>query len=734
MRPSSAVRLLVGILALAVGVSCGSQGSGTPSTPAPPASGSGSSPAPSDTWSVGNERVRLTVAIDKTAGLKVTELRNVETGRDWSKVAQADTVITLNGAPVGLGTTDGFQFKSADASEDGSGSELRLVFEHTASKIRATRHYVCYFGAPVVETFTVFEGIGGSAAIANINAWRLAVSTGELRWIDGLEVPEEQGGPFTLRRRTLSSGQRLDLSAEGRSTEKAVPWLSVTSGGEHFFGGILWSGAWSMSVAASSDRQDITVGLPSMSTTVGAGATVEGPHGFFGVAPAGDGSISRAMNDYFARGIRLGKPLQPLVTYNTWFASGAAIDEVTTREEIDHAAALGAELYVMDAGWWPGAASLDRFDFTSGLGRWIEDRERFPSGLRAMRDYAHSQGLKFGIWMEPERFALELLDEPGLIDEAWLARRDGRYDPAMSPNETMSAQICLAHGDAKAWVLDQILTVIDQVQPDYLKWDNNIWVNCNRGGHAHGASDGNFAHVRALYEILQTVRELYPDLLIENCSGGGHRLDFGLARYTDVAWMDDRTGPSSHVRHNIQGLSTAFPAPYLFSFVIPESEDGSGVEDDVPLLYRSRMPGVLGIGTGMSPEQEEIAVREINLYREVREIQRDAVMIPLTPQAELGQTDGWDALEQLSASGDLAVFAYQTDPGVGSILVSPRGLNPEASYSVTSVDSGPIGQASGADLMEQGVEIVASPSTAGHLLIFRMTTLTSASRSRVRRR
>ena len=41
-----------------------------------------------------------------------------------------------------------------------------------------------------------------------------------------------------------------------------------------------------------------------------------------------------------------------------------------------------------------------------------------------------------------------------------------------------------------------------------------------------------------------------------------------MLRYTDAAWMDDRTAPSGHVRHNIQGLSALFPPAYLLSFVI----------------------------------------------------------------------------------------------------------------------------------------------------------------------
>jgi len=71
--------------------------------------------------------------------------------------------------------------------------------------------------------------------------------------------------------------------------------------------------------------------------------------------------------------------------------------------------------------------------------------------------------------------------------------------------------------------------------------------------------DGNFGHVNALYGLLSALRDRYPDLLIENVSGGGNRLDIGMLRYTDVAWMDDRTAPSVHVRHNIEGLTAVFP-------------------------------------------------------------------------------------------------------------------------------------------------------------------------------
>ena len=53
------------------------------------------------------------------------------------------------------------------------------------------------------------------------------------------------------------------------------------------------------------------------------------------------------------------------------------------------AAELGAELFVMDAGWYVGAGRDGVFDFTSGLGSWEVDEARFPEGVKALTDYAH---------------------------------------------------------------------------------------------------------------------------------------------------------------------------------------------------------------------------------------------------------------------------------------------------------------------------------------------------------
>src|SRR5262249_16917229 len=162
-----------------------------------------------------------------------------------------------------------------------------------------------------------------------------------------------------------------------------------------------------------------------------------------------------------------------------WYARGVRVDEESVRGDMLRAAALGTELFVLDAGWYVGADAGGMFDFDTGLGTWRIDPARFPNGLRPLRDYAPELGLKFGLWVEPEGVNLDAVDRPGLADESWLAKAGGSY------GSEQTALVCLGTAAARRWLLAQLTALIDDVQPDYLKWDNNLWVNCNRSGHDH---------------------------------------------------------------------------------------------------------------------------------------------------------------------------------------------------------------------------------------------------------
>jgi alpha-galactosidase len=684
--------------------------------------------AAAGTWTLRAGGAALTVAIDRSRDFELVSVSS-PSGRQWAGGTVPDTSVHIGTRTVPFGNrAAGFAYENAAATTSGNTLQLDATYALSSANLTMTRHYAVVPGSPSFETWTTYAAT--SVALSDLNVIQLTLPAGTIHWLTGLQGdtagaadPSAADTAFTLEQRSLAIGQQLTVGAVHRASEQIVPWLTVdgasasttaAGGSDEFFAALMWSGAWTATFDRTAAGLQLSIGLPGMATTVEPAR--DGPHVVFGAASGGMAGATSALRSYIFDGIRGGRPITPLVTYNTWFAYGTGIDDGSMRAEMTRVAALGVELFVVDAGWYANTGIEGPYDFDAGLGGWTADPARFPDGLKPLRDYAHDLGMRFGLWVEPERVSLALVGDAG-VEESWLATVGGSY------GSDHAAQICLAGATARAWLLDRLSALIDDVQPDYVKWDNNMLINCDRGGHGHGATDGNFAHTSGLYDLLGALRTRYPDLLIENVSGGGNRLDIGMLRFSDAGWMDDRTAPASHVRHNLEGLSAVFPPAYLLSFVTDHSDGGEPLHDapDLPLYFRSRMSGALGLcfRSDSFAEGDERAIgREIAIYKELRGTISVAAASLLTPQAETTDPPPWDALQESASGGDeVVITAFQSDEGVARLTITPSGLDAGVTYQVQSVDSGVLGTATGADLMQSGIEIVQSPNSAAHVLI-----------------
>jgi alpha-galactosidase len=666
-------------------------------------------------WTITAGGASLTLTAGAGRDFEATRLAS-PAGTIWLAASGSDMTLTIDGTPKVFGSrADGFAFDRVSTTVAGRSVHLALAYDLPASGLAFTRHYAATSGAPVFETWATVQPMDArSPALANIETVAVVVPAGPIHWVAGLlgdnaDVANDLA--FTRQDRVLEDGDSLSLGSGGRSSERAIPWLAVDGQGDEFFAALMWSGAWTLDATRHGSTLHLAFGIPA---TIGTTAARELPHTLLGVAAGALPDASAALQAYVLGGLRNGRPLTPLVTYNTWFAYGTRIDAAAMRSEMLRAAALGVELFVVDAGWYAGAGASGPFDFESGLGAWTADPARFPDGLGALADYAHTLGMKFGIWVEPERTSLALVGGGG-VDESWLATRDGSY------GSDRAAQICLASPAARQWLLDRLTAFLDAVHPDYLKWDNNFWINCTRDRHGHGAGDGNFAHVNGLYALLSALRERYPEMGIENVSGGGNRLDLGLLRYTDVAWMDDRTAPSVHVRHNLQGLSAVFPPAYLLSFVTNHDDEPVHRGADLPLYVRSRMAGALGLSFTsrvLSDDEAATIAREVSLYKSLRSTLAGASASLLTQQASASGGPAWDALQGTDGATDhVVLYAFQSDPGVDHVSLRPTGLDADTSYEVRSADNGLLGTATGAELMRDGIDMVASSASGAHVVV-----------------
>ncbi|HZP49107.1 MAG TPA: glycoside hydrolase family 36 protein [Vicinamibacterales bacterium] len=672
----------------------------------------------SDAWVIGSTDLEVTIGFDTSRTLSIQKLFNPTTGRAWDVTPGPEAPVALGASTFNLTASGGStSLASAEAATTDAGVLLTFTFDHHASGARVRRFYASYPGSATIETWTRIDATA-PVDVSALVGWRLTMANAPVRWLGGLRgdaAGNEGAGAFELAERGLDAGERIEIGSDRRSTEQFVPFVVVDDGRDEFFGGLMWSAAWRIAIERAGDRLNVSAFVPDVTTAATPAHAVDLPHTFFGVAAHSASDEPGALQRFVMNGVRHGRPLQPLVTYNTWFAYGVNVDEDAMVAEMDLAASLGVELFVLDAGWYVGAGQNGDFDFDSGLGSWTVDSGRFPSSLASLADYAHGLGMKFGLWVEPARVALSTVDRPGLARQAWLATEGGDF------GQPSNAQICLVHADAYAWVYGKLAALVDQVRPDYLKWDDNLWVNCDRTGHGHGPADGAFRHVQALYAMLTALRLRYPDLTIENVSGGGNRLDFGMLALTDTAWMDDRTSPADHVRHNLEGLTFAYPPAYLLSFLIDADGEPIPANDDLPFAIRSRMPGILGLTYRASEIDDATAGilrAEIARYKGIRATIADANATLLSAQAPV-DADAWDVLQEIGADRRSAViFAFKGNASDGRIVVRPRSLEADATYDVESFDAGPLGSARGEALMADGIELNHTPAMSrAHVIV-----------------
>ncbi len=681
-------------------------------------------------WTIGNKLIRYDVGSVNT-GTGVRSIVDATDDRNWARGASPDSTITINGITTSIGAagSQATQFLRAEASEWWDGVRLDLVYRLPATSMEITRSYACYSGGAVIETWTTYRnGSAKALTLSNLNSYSLRVEPGILGWISGIQESDDNGGPFVRREGELEDGQDWSIGSDLRASDTVVPFFQITADDHRFFGAMLWGGSWRLRTQRRGDGLDVQLGLAPFSTSMGPGATLDTPHAIFGITSSAVPDVSMALRGFIDRGLRHGRPFASYVSYNTWYSYGTAMDESSLTAEMDAAAAMGLELFVVDAGWWLGSDTTDPGDYVHGWGTWTSDPDRFPNGLGALSSHAHDLGMKFGIWVEPERVDLATVGRVGTAQERFLAQDTARYDPSVPNTRASSAQVCFADSAARQWVTQKLISLIDEVAPDYLKWDNNFWINCNRAGHGHGAQDGNFMHTRGVQMVRDVLRNRYPDLVVEECASGAHRLSLAALATSDVAWVNDRTDPSSHVRTGLEGLNSLFPSPYLLSFLWPTYEEPV-VDDpafDLSYLMRSRMLGAFGLSYHANEFSEGTRARiaqEIAFYKRIRPILQESSSMLLTSQLVAypdGPWSGWDVVEHLATrTGDAVVMAYDTADGPDRILVKLKGLRHDTIYDVESADYGLLGSVRGSELMADGIEIQASSISRAHVLVLR---------------
>ena len=498
---------------------------------------------------------------------------------------------------------------------DSAGRRWAALFRVTSAELSSTADAVTLTVSAADEAY----GLSLSIELAVLEVSGLVRQRARLRndaadafRVDSLElalpVPAEAdelldlAGRWALervpQRRAFDVGEWVRTSRGGKPGLEHTMLLAAGERGFGFRSGRVWAThlGWSGNQTLAAERTPANV--RRLSAVEGlAAAEVELAQGEEYVTPWQYGSWGDGLDALAARFHRhlragAGYPAGPRpVLVNTWEAVYFDHDPAALSRFAEEAAAIGAERFVIDDGWFTG-----RRDDTTSLGDWDVDPERWPDGLGPIAAHVRELGMDFGLWFEPEMINLD--SRLAAEHPEWIF--DAGHGPGL-PSRHQHV-LDLGHPDAYAYVLDRMSSLIAELGIAYVKWDHNRYLL--DAGHTPTGRPGLREQTLAAYRLMDELHRRHPGLEIESCASGGGRIDLGVLERTQRVWPSDCNDP--HERLEIQRWTGLLVPPELQGTHIG-AEESHTTHRSHPLSYRGEKAiwGHLGVETDFLTASEE---------------------------------------------------------------------------------------------------------------------------------
>lgn len=583
-----------------------------------------------------------------------------------------------------------------DRASDAGKKHSIATFRYERASLVIESHMVRYTDTTLVERWVTIRNNGGEpVTIGRVDSFSLKLPVGEWKL---MRYTSDWGKEFEPVVEPLAGESVLLETRFGRSSKGMHPWMSLFGqDGEVLTVSPMWSGNWQLRCEYSGDDggYEVNGGLSEweFSKTLAPGETMESIH----VAmAAGSGVDLNSTSIAFARvGRKYWYPQNefsrsmPMEWNHWWSYEDKAINEDVFRANADEAAKLGLDICTLDAGWF--GPSEEASEWYELRGDWeMVNKKRFPSGIRAMSDHVHGLGMKFGLWCE-----IEAVGKSAALSEknpAYVARRDG---------ESLG-YLCFGNPDVRRWAFEMLDGLIAGYNSQWIKLDFNLdpQAGCNCTDHGHGAGDGLFEHYNGYYRVLRDIREKHPEVILENCSSGGLRIDLGIMQQTHTTFLSDPDYPE----HSLQVFwgATTMLAPDVclhwsysefcwkndFQLFNPHDSALKPHQFD----YYTRIAMLRGFGVSQKlPEMPEWMkarlAHHVEVYKsDVKPFVLEADLYRLTGQpGRGGKGDRWSAFQYSMPEGDKGhlLFVFRLPGGEATRAIRLQALDAEAEYELT---------------------------------------------------
>lgn len=362
------------------------------------------------------------------------------------------------------------------------------------------------------------------------------------------------------------------------------------------------------------------------------------------------------------------------ILYNTWESFFFDFNKRCLLGAAKRAKKLGAELFVLDDGWFIG-----RKDDTAGLGDYDPDLGKLRGGLRTLAERVRRMGMKFGIWVEPEM----VNPDSNLFREhpEFAVRIPGRKE-SYGRNQLV---LNLTDPAVRDYISEKVSGLLDSADISYVKWDMNRHITDMYSSFLPGQGMFFHSYILGLYDILRRVFWPRPQILLESCSSGGNRFDLGMLCFSPQIWASDNTDPIE--RLSIQtGLSYLYPLSTIGAHV--SASPHQQTLRDTPLSTRFNVSCFGALGYELDPkhlttaDQKEIR-NQILFYKEHRRMFQYGRF--LRHDAYKDNKVFWQVVSSDQSNSIAGLFNLSSHASEIPDILPLGGLSPEREYVIDTV-------------------------------------------------
>ena len=488
----------------------------------------------------------------------------------------------------------------------------------------------------------------------------------------------------------LHYGKQSAESARGESSHQEHPFIALVTPGTtqkqgrvyamHF----VYSGNFLAQAELSqfdSVRMVMGINQEEFCWNLKAGDEFQAPEVVMVYSAEGLGKMTRSYHAFYRRHM-IRSPYnhkkRPILI-NNWEATYFDFDTDKLLDIAREAKKDGIEMLVMDDGWF-GKRNKD----DSSLGDWVVNEEKIKGGLKNLVDKVNEIGLEFGIWFEPEMIS----PDSDLYREhpEWAIQIPGREATEIRCQYVLD----LSRPEVQDYAYECVAKILRSANIKYVKWDMNRQLSDLGSTYLDKDSQQELFHryVLGMYAMQERLVQEFPDLLLENCSGGGARFDPGMLYYSPQIWCSDDTDAIERLEIQ-EGTALIYPLCSMGAHVSVCPNHTVGRVTPFTTRGHVALAGTFGYEldiTKLPEEERKLIPEQTAMYHKYHELIREGEYYRILSCRENHRSDCWAVASEDKSEVLVTYVQVLAQANMPSRKVRLRGFDPAKKYRLEGTD------------------------------------------------